>query len=320
MFRVSGLRHTCQWLVAVLLVAIVNIPQSSVALAAAPNWQATAGVDAVNNAVQANGFFPDSLWIHVGDSVTWTARSGEIHTVSFGIPPSFDILTLFSPAGGATYAGDSTFTSSGAIANGQGYTLNFTKAGDYHFQCYVHSTMQGILHVETAGAPLPYGQATYNEQANVQEHVLLAEALQVQGQGLVAALTSGTQPAVTAGIGKLNPTSSVASFRFQPASITAHVGQTVVFTNRDPEIPHTVTFNLDYANPFLAKAPSGTDGTDHATIGSSSQQVNSGFLGAPPLGQATQFSVTFTKPGIYRYDCAIHGDLGMQGTVNVLSR
>ncbi len=32
---------------------------------------------------QAIAFLPNEMWIHAGDSITWTSASGDIHTVSF---------------------------------------------------------------------------------------------------------------------------------------------------------------------------------------------------------------------------------------------
>jgi plastocyanin len=76
---------------------------------------------------------------------------------------------------------------------------------------------------------------------------------------------------------------SIASFAFQPATLTVHVGDTVAFANNDGET-HTAT---------------AMDGT-----------FNSGRLDP----KAT-FSYTFTKPGTYPYQCRIH--TSMKGTIVV---
>ena len=83
---------------------------------------------------------------------------------------------------------------------------------------------------------------------------------------------------------------------------------------RDPEAPHTITFNMDFADPFQAFFPVGLDsGTNlpgHATMISTTQPANSGFLWAAPFpdlppGTAvgTKFQVKFTQPGTYNYFC-----------------
>jgi plastocyanin len=49
----------------------------------AATWQATAGAERTDHGIQALAFLPNGLWIHVGDSITWTFPTPEIHTVTF---------------------------------------------------------------------------------------------------------------------------------------------------------------------------------------------------------------------------------------------
>ena len=95
-------------------------------------------------------------------------------------------------------------------------------------------------------------------------------------------------------------------------------GDTVTWSNLDPEFPHTITFGTEPScGPFGAFAPSGVDAPGHATLTTPGQSVNSGFIGADlPFG--TQFRATFTAPGTYSYICALHDDLGMVGTIQVV--
>ena len=46
-------------------------------------WRATAGAQSKDMGKQAIAFLPNEMWIHAGDSITWTSGSGDIHTVSF---------------------------------------------------------------------------------------------------------------------------------------------------------------------------------------------------------------------------------------------
>lgn len=293
---------------------------------AATVWQATVGIERHDQGIQGNGFLPSELWIDAGDSVTWTSKAGEIHTVSFlsggdrpplvvfgPTGPAFNPLVA-APQGGATYNGTG-YANSGLLTEGGTYTLTFTQPGTYSFVCLVHSTMSGTLHVKPAGAPYPYSQASYDTQAQKQGARLLAEGQRVAASGLQAAARAG-RGQVTAGAGELLPETGVAVLRFQPEQIVIKVGDTVTWTNRDPETPHTVTFGAEPpGGPLGVFAPSGTDSPGHATISSPGQAVNSGVIGAGL--PSVQFRATFTVPGTYAYYCALHDDLGMLGTVIV---
>jgi plastocyanin len=68
------------------------------------------------------------------------------------------------------------------------------------------------------------------------------------------------------------------------------------------------------------------DGVRHALVSSSTDSVNSGFLGAPNQetnGQpqatldSTRFRVTFIAPGTFNYICGLHDLIGMIGKVIV---
>ncbi len=63
------------FVLAVLIAARVPVAASQV--------QATAGVQSQDQGKQALAFLPNEIWIHVGDSITWTFPADEIHTVTF---------------------------------------------------------------------------------------------------------------------------------------------------------------------------------------------------------------------------------------------
>src|SRR5438445_6394637 len=83
-------------------------------------WRATVGAQSKNKGHQTLAFLPNEIWIHAGDSITWTFPVPEPHSVTFLTPgqvrPSFVI-----GCSGAT-PDDSPFAayacvSSGRIAN-----------------------------------------------------------------------------------------------------------------------------------------------------------------------------------------------------------
>src|SRR6185437_322074 len=67
-------------LLAALTLAVLSTPQTS---QAQQNWQATVGAQTSDRAHQALAFLPNELWIHAGDTITWTAKADDIHTVTF---------------------------------------------------------------------------------------------------------------------------------------------------------------------------------------------------------------------------------------------
>lgn len=97
-----------------------------------------------------------------------------------------------------------------------------------------------------------------------------------------APAATATPPPAAAG-----PSADVQGFAFQPPTVTVAAGATITWTNRD-EVNHTVS---------STSAPDG-------------QGFNSGTF-----GQTQAFSVTFTVPGTYQYQCNIHPF--MKGTVVV---
>lgn len=76
---------------------------------------------------------------------------------------------------------------------------------------------------------------------------------------------------------------SIQNFTYEPATITALAGDTVVFTNNDP-VPHTVT----------------------------QDPVGSGFQSAP-IASGTTFELTIDEPGTYPFFCEFHP--GMTGVI-----
>jgi len=309
------------------LIAEVALPAP--AAAASPvTWKVDAGAASRDQAIQVNAFLPREISVNVGDTITWTNPAGEFHTVSFlsgQAPPPLIIVgpggpeinpDVAAPAGGSPYAGTG-YVNSGLLFQGQSYALEFEAVGNFPYVCLIHSEMKGEVHVRAAGTHYPKSQTLVNAEAQVQRQTLLGEGRALEARGRVAALTART-PSVTAGIGKLIPdTATLAVMRFLPDKKTVRVGETVTWTNRDPETPHTITFGTEPAGGQLAAlAPSGIDRPGHATISAVGQSVNSGFTGqGVPFG--TQFQVTFTAPGTYTYICALHDDLGMVGTITV---
>jgi plastocyanin len=338
------------------LVASVALPAIMMAgIAVGPlqatEWRVIAGAESADRAGQALAFLPNEVWIQAGDSIRWTFPTHEKHTASFlkpgqTRPPNFgSTFGVLSGCPGVTpdgssFDGSACVTSdvvlldpgSGPGASPQTYSVIFPTAGNFKLVCLIHAEMTGVVHVLNLSDTLPYDQAFYDRQAKSEQAQLLAEASalvrRVSGDedrmrtNNVAAGAGATVTATGAG----SQAASVS--RFLRPTIFVRVGDTVEWENLDPSINHTVTFGTEPADPRPASTNVQTtsDGARRAVIGSPTDSVNSGVLTPAPqeragLAQAppgvTRFRVTFTSPGTFTYICALHDDLGMNGTVIV---
>jgi plastocyanin len=315
-------------------------------------WNADVGAESHNRGSQALAFLPNQLWVHAGDSIRWTFPTHERHTLTFlkpgqtrpaGFGPIFDV-----PIGcpgltpdGSSFDGSVCVTTgilrldqnTTSTANAPTYSVSFPAAGNFKFVCLLHADMTGVVHVLNLSAPLPHDQDFYDQQARSARRLLLADASRLEGRGRLVDGDGEQSNDVAAGIGEVVTTTGAGSqtaslMRFLRHTIVVEVGDTVEWTMLDPSINHTVTFGTEPADPRppSANVQPTSDGARQAVIGSSADSVNSGFLSPAPQDRAglaqsspgvTRFRVTFTSPGTFNYICAIHDELGMNGTVIV---
>jgi plastocyanin len=183
-------------------------------------WQATAGSQSTDKGIQALAFLPNELWIHAGDSITWSFPTHEIHTVTF-LTQTIKDLQNTTPqqtrparpgAGGGcpgTTPDGSIFDGSTCVTSGDDlfvdgatYTVTFPTAGNFKLVCLVHNNMTGAVHVLARSEALPYNQASYDKQVQQREAELLSDGAGLKGQGTATAQQSAGD-AVTAGIGDI---------------------------------------------------------------------------------------------------------------------
>ena len=303
-------------------------------------WQVTAGAQSTDHGTQALAFLPNEIWVHPGDSITWTFPSDEIHTVTFlstvpiaEIRPPFPVGCPPGPPPGITPDNSpfdgTTCVNAGPSAGGQTYTVNFPSPGNYKLVCLVHENMTAVVHVQSG--TLPHDQAFYDQQAAAERNALLSDTDHHTGNSHSG--HSHGSNVVTAGIGEAVATAggsqSLSIVRFLHPATVVHVGEIVEWTNEDPATPHTITFGDQAGNP-IPPSPNvfvDADGARHAAINSIHDRVHSGFIVAAPqerigLAQAplgvTRFRITFTHAGTFPYLCVLHDNLGMKGEVIVL--
>ena len=322
------------------LVAAAFVPTP--ALAAQP-WSVKVGAQSPDKGLQANAFYNNNITVDVGDTVTWSLNTDEIHTVTFlaGTPepplvtviggqliPNFQFIL---PFGGPSYDGTAVANSgllgfkAPNVSVPPTFSLTFSKPGTYAYVCIVHDGMDGTVTVNPAGTAYPATQAQYDAGSQALQTRLFSQGMSLPGRAFGAAAPDD----VTAGIGALVPgggaNATLALLRFVPNTRTIHAGETVTWTNLDPQTPHTVSFPSFAGNPFAAYNPINATCTStecDATINSPSQVVNSGFIANDPaFEKPNTFKAKFTTPGTYPYICALHGQPGqdgMTGTIVVL--
>lgn len=316
---IARLSQRLRVLVAALCAAVLALafaPSASAGTAAHAHtrhhtrtWQVAVGEETAHDAIQGMAFLPGTVWINAGDRIVWTARAGEIHTVTFlakGQP-----LTPFDPTnnaqllrqGGRHYDGVSYYNSgvmsdepdSGFPAS-RYYSLTFDKTGDFTYYCLVHGVvMKGLVHVRHAGTRYPFTQAQYDHHSAVQRARIFADGFRLWARTLRHATNHTVFAGADDGVAMV--------MRWIKQTVHVRVGSSVTFKNIGMAAPHTVTFGPEPANIF---APVGDPA--HFTGG----QLSSGLL--LPGGS---FTVKFQKKGVYHYICALHDFLGMVGTVVV---
>lgn len=326
-----------------LLVAFSLVLPVTTAPAAgmARTWTVVVGGGIPDTAIVSNAFAPRTIEIAVGDTVKWEFQEPwTIHTVTFTggqKPPELEVREgnkfyftpeVFFPAGGKIYDGTG-YRNSGVAPQGPNaphfsYSLTFTKAGTYDYQCLLHfPPMVGkvIVKDRVSGSPA---------EALAQGKKQLAATLSA-GQAAYAKWgperQGGTVVLPVVGDPKINWT----NLRFSREPLVVKRGTTVTWTMRDPSEIHTVTFTGGQAAPaflILEKQQSGppkvlenpklTAATTSKTYDGTGY-ANSGILFPPgaPANLPKNFSLTFTKPGKYEYVCGIHAPWGMKGTIVV---
>src|SRR5262245_18423071 len=139
---------------ALVLMALLPMAQAQV------TWKVDLGAQSKDAAKQALAFLPNEIWIYEGDSITWTSKTDEVHTVTLlkqasgGAPtagttrPATAAGCTGGSQGGATAGtpnpspfNGSSCVNSNIIVDGQSYTISFPAAGNYKFVCLIHRDM-----------------------------------------------------------------------------------------------------------------------------------------------------------------------------------
>jgi plastocyanin len=77
-----------------------------------------------------NGFFPNTLPVKAGDTVTWTNDDTSLHTVTSGLPGDYYPGTEFD---------------SSSLAPGTTFQHTFAIGGPFNYYCILHPYMTGNI-------------------------------------------------------------------------------------------------------------------------------------------------------------------------------
>ncbi len=259
-----------------------------------------------------NEFLPGLIRINTGDTLHFETDWFEPHTVTFG-QPTGDPTVPTHPGGGIIDFDGTGFVSSGFVPGPSEGVLDirFTKPGTYNYFCALHPLMTGVVEVTDTGSA--HSQATADARGNAEYNsaIIALKAVADSLSGVPTAIDKAPDGGTVSGVQAAGESfgGDVMQF-FQPA-ITIHAGDTVKWTNPNGA-PHNIVFGPPQpADPFEftgSDVSGGWDGT--------------GGVQSPMLGQffsgLTEWSLTFTRPGVYSYICILHADQGMAGTVTVL--
>jgi plastocyanin len=241
-------------------------------------------------------------------------------------------VPMFAPAGSNVIRGGKDVQSSGILTK-KGYTFRFTKPGDYVFRCLVHPMM--TMHV-----------VAKPRRGRIQAASQLPRSIAAQLASAVATakqLDATSPPApntVLAGVGKTVKGGSIELMAFKPHRLTVKRGTTVTFMLDSPMEIHDMVFGPeDYLKQsfetldLLPMAPGqpnqvwpffmyGTDPFQSGVYSYDGSNHGNGFLVTPLLGPVgsplpQSFKITFTKAGVFKYICGIHGP-DMDGEIEVV--
>jgi plastocyanin len=245
-----------------------------------------------------------------------------------GQPSQIINPSVAAPAGGTTYAGSGYLNSGVPSPTGPPapFVIKFTKAGTFTFHCLVHPGMKGVVKVLPKGKPVPTA-AQDRAAANAQ-----AAAAIVQARRL--AKVKPPTATVLAGNDGAGP---VAWLRFFPENLKIKAGTTVDFRIASKREVHTITFGppaytTEIENTFTTPQPNPA-GPPNLLINPLASYPSdppplpaytganhgNGFEGAGILALGgplpSNVKITFTKAGVYHFECVIHNN--MDGTITV---
>jgi plastocyanin len=317
------------------------------------------GAEDVSEGAAVETFFPDTLRIHVGDTVHWQRNTNELHTVTFlagmPLPPSnvpappglpsplmrnpliaFPVAPENGRYDGTTFATSGIFGPDPDIFQGvESFDLTFTRRGTYPYVCVVHGVrMTGQIIV-----------------VDEDRHVPSPREVDREAQRLIRAALADVPAAIAAAEAEVppptpNPDGTTTYYvlvgfsvdqldllHFFPEELTVQPGDTVQWVFGMEDIPpHTITFlNGEEAPddlivwpqkegpPLLLVNPELLDPRNPGPLLTREGVYSSGLLRV--ANPPPSFALTIGDiSGDEPYQCLLHDSSGMLGTLHIVPR
>ncbi len=336
----------------VLAMLLGMVSFATPALASAPqNYTVLVGAENTSMGVTLMGFYPHTVRIHVGDSVTWQINSHEPHTVTFLTGGSRGPLIFPGPLGfqvnsdaffatptnglydGSTYMNSGWMTLDPGFV--QNFTLTFTAEGVFNYICYIHGEMM-TGSVEVVGSDVAVLSPAGSQAQGLAE--LKADWLNVptvfaQAKAQVVPPTKNSDGTSTHTITMGYESGNIAILQFFPDRQTVKPGDTVVWTMPSTigeGAPHTVTFYNGIPDKPLFIEVQGPNGPVEL-VNPEVLFPSSAVLQGIPLNDTDYFNSGLMLQGTFSlkvgnisgtldYDCVIHDTSGMHASLFVVPK
>jgi len=321
------------------------------------NYNVLIGAENTSKGVTISSFFPHTVQIHVGDTITWKINSHEPHTVTFLAGSTLQPLFIPAPTGmasplqinpqafftiapsnrlydGTTYV-NSGFMTLDSAANTT-FHLTFTRAGTFNYVCYIHGAMMsGTIQVVGASVVVPTpAQEQAQGQAELKAAWLKVPTVLAKAEAQIVPPVKNADGTLTHTIMMGYESGNIALLRFFPNQATVNSGDTVVWKMSSTNMaPHTVTFYNGTPDQPLFIIATGQNGPV-ALVNPALLFPSKTVLQGKPLngtdyfnsgimlpGSMTPFSIKVgSVSGTLNFECALHDTSGMTGSLFVEPR
>jgi len=336
--------------------AFASVDAAASQASTAMTFDVLVGYENSNKGVDVMAYFPDTVTIHKGDTIHWIQNSNEIHTVTFlagadlvnfplivpavaGAPAvlMFNPADVFpaSPADGM-YDG-TTFANSGLMGMEEGqvkeFSLTFTQEGEFDYVCLIHGAMMSgkIVVVGDDESIKSPNQVAAQGNKQIAKQLAMVSMVYKDANAMSQEPVDNMDGSMTYYVMLGYAEGQIMLMDFFPQQLVVSPGDTIVWWfPPDNETPHTVTFlNGADAPPLTELYESGgqfyilinNDFLFPSNLGEplTREGVYSSGLMNPLPPPAPEYTLVIGDiVGLVRYECMLHDESGMVGTITVV--